>query len=469
MVPARADVRDHAIHYFTDFIILLRGNDKIVGVAEKKILIITYYWPPSGGSGVQRWLKFVKYLPSFGWKPYIFTPENPSFAIRDESLAKNVPAEAEVIHFPIWEPYDIFFKAARLFGHNKREAKPTELVQLENPSLFQRISTWIRANFFIPDPRIFWVKPSVKFLQAFLQQENIGMIITTGPPHSMHLIGYRLKKNNRALTWVADFRDPWSRWDLLDTFKLSKVAAAAHRRLEYKVLSTADVVISVTPSFVKGFEALGNRHVHLITNGYDEEDFASLSYHKPAKFIIRHVGIVNEKCDPRPFMRAVRELLQTHADFSRLVEVEFNGEVHPDFKRFIESDPELKRITNLTGNIPHAKIISLYGSTALLALIMTGYKDTGIIPGKVFEYLATGLPIISVGNVEGDAAVFLKQTGTARVFESDEYEKIKASLLKSFSEWQSHPGAYPRDDCADKYSRRALTSRLSQLLESYIV
>jgi glycosyltransferase involved in cell wall biosynthesis len=433
-------------------------------VDDKRILVITYYWPPSAGSGVQRWLKFVKYLPSFGWKPYVFTPENPSFAIRDESLIRNVPPEAEVIRFPIWEPYDIFFKASRVFG-TKKEAKPTELISLANRSLFQRISTWIRANLFIPDPRVFWVRPSVKFLQKFLQEKKINVIVTTGPPHSMHLIGYRLKKNNPSLRWIADFRDPWSRWDLLDSFKLSEFAASAHKRLEYKVLSTADEVISVTPSFVKGFEELGNRHVHLITNGYDEEDFSSIVYQRSGKFIIRHVGIVNEKCDPRPFMFAVKDLLLTHSEFAGLVAVEFNGEVHPDFRNFIESDPELTRVTNLTGNVPHANIISLYGLSGLLVLIMTGYKDTGIIPGKVFEYLATGVPILSVGNVDGDAALFLKQTGVAQVFDSDEREEIKESLLKSFFEWKAS-GKHIKHRDAEKYSRRAITGQLSSLLET---
>ena len=445
--------------------VIQTGIDKIVVVGDKKILIITYYWPPSAGSGVQRWLKFVKYLPSFGWKPYVFTPRNPAFAIRDESLARDVPPEAEVIHFPIWEPYDIFFKTARVFG-TKKEAKPTELISLENRSFFQKISTWIRANLFIPDPRVFWVRPSVNFLQKFLQKEKIDIIVTTGPPHSMHLIGYRLKKNNPSLKWIADFRDPWSRWDLLDSFRLSKFAASAHKRLEYKVLSSADAVISVTPSFVKGFEELGNRHVHLITNGYDDEDFSFLEYEKSEKFTIRHVGIVNEKCDPRPFMLAVKDLLQTHSDFAEHAKVEFNGEVHPDFKRFIDNDLGLKRITNLSGNLPHARVISLYGSTSLLVLIMTGYKDTGIIPGKVFEYLATGIPILSVGNVEGDAAVFLKHTEIAKVLDSNEHEEIKNSLLKAFSMWRASEGSTAKHSGAEKYSRKAITGQLVQVLQT---
>src|SRR3989337_3522866 len=168
-------------------------------MSNKKILIITYYWPPSGGSGVQRWLKFVKYLPQFGWQPYIFTPENPSFAIRDESLLKDIPVEAEVIRFPIWEPYEAFFKLSSVLG-KKKASKPTDLVSMKDQSLFQKISTFVRGNFLIPDPRVFWVRPSVKFLNDFLRDNEINSIVTTGPPHSMHLIGLKLKNKNPSLT-----------------------------------------------------------------------------------------------------------------------------------------------------------------------------------------------------------------------------------------------------------------------------
>src|SRR5258706_9576879 len=156
-------------------------------MSNKNVLIITYYWPPSGGSGVQRWLKFVKYLPQFGWTPYVFTPENPSFAIQDKSLISDVPNEAEVIRFPIWEPYETFFKLSAFFGSKKKSAKPTELVSGKRKSYFQKLSTWIRGNFFIPDPRVFWVRPSVRFLHHFLMENKITTIITTGPPHSIHL------------------------------------------------------------------------------------------------------------------------------------------------------------------------------------------------------------------------------------------------------------------------------------------
>ncbi|HPH47595.1 MAG TPA: glycosyl transferase, partial [Chryseolinea sp.] len=289
---------------------------------EKKVLIIAYYWPPSAGSGVQRWLKFVKYLPSFGWTPYVFTPENPSFAIQDQSLLNDIPKEAEVIRFPIWEPYDAFFKLSSLFG-SKKSAKPTDLVSGKNKSLFQNISTWIRGNFFIPDPRVFWVKPSVKFLHDFIRDNEIKTIITTGPPHSIHLIGLKLKQKNPSLKWLADFRDPWSEWGLLDSLNVGSIARKFHRKLELKVLQQANRVITITPFYMRQFEKLSDRKVTLLTNGYDEDDFKHLVIKRPNKFVIRHAGIINEKCDPKPFLTALEQTMKQNSDFQTSVQLDF--------------------------------------------------------------------------------------------------------------------------------------------------
>src|SRR5688500_9642684 len=267
---------------------------------SKKVLIIAYYWPPSGGSGVQRWLKFVKYLAQLGCEPYVFTPENPSFTIRDESLIKDVPSEADVFRFACCQPYDSFFRLSGALS-KKESRKPADLVSTKSNSLLQRLSTFVRANFFIPDPRVFWVRPSVKFLHDFLRENEIRTIITTGPPHSIHLIGLRLKKKNSSLRWLADFRDPWSEWGLLDSLNVSPFARRIHKRLEAKVLERADKIITITPFYVRRFEALSRRKVSLLTNGYDEDDFGSLEIHGTEKFVMRHVGIINEKCDPRPF------------------------------------------------------------------------------------------------------------------------------------------------------------------------
>ena len=407
------------------------------GGMERKVLIITYYWPPSGGSGVQRWLKFVKYLPGLGWEPYVFTPENPSFAIQDNSLVSDVPKEAEIIRIPIWEPYNAFMKFSALVGR-KKSIKPTELVSGEQKSLFQKVSGWIRGNFFIPDPRVFWVRPSVSFLHDFLRENRINTIVTTGPPHSMHLIGFKLKKKNPSIKWLADFRDPWSEWGLLDSLMVGKIAHNIHRRLEAKVLRYADVVTTITPFYVRRFEELSGRTVLLLTNGYDEEDFESLTIHRKQKFVIRHVGTVNEKCNPRPFMLAVKQLAAEHADFNSFVQIDFVGDVHPLFKDYVGSTPAISRLTTFTAPVPHNELLAMYGQSSVLLIILTGYKDAaGYMPGKLFEYLATGLPVLGTGPEQGDAANLLKENGIGRMIDEHKTEEIKRQLLSLFEDWMA--------------------------------
>ncbi len=431
-----------------------------------KILIITYYWPPSGGSGVQRWLKFVKYLPTFGITPYVFTPENPSFDLRDESLIKDIPAEAEVIYFPIWEPYKL---VQRISG------KPFSMGSTTADSksgLIKGMMTWLRGNLFFPDPRIFWVKPSVQFLDGFLKDNLIDTIITTGPPHSVHLIGLRLKKKNPQLKWVADFRDPWSEWGILLNFKLTAWSKRIHQRMEKQVLTAADRVVTITPFYVKQLERLSGRKVDLITNGFDESDFANWNtWPSPqvsdgGQFVIRHVGLVNPSCDPRPFMNAVKQLILSHPEFSKQVIIDFTGTVNDEFRNFVTDDESLSRITVFNASVPHHELIKLYEQSTVLLLILTGYKDgEGFLPGKLFEYLATGLPIIAIGPVPSDADVLLREEGRDIMIASGDTELMKKKILSLFQDWKA--GQMPqKNSTSTRYSRKQLTFKLVELLKS---
>lgn len=412
---------------------------------------------------MQRWLKFVKYLPQFGFRPYVFTPANPSFDVKDESLGKDVPEEAEVIHFPIWEPYEAFFKMSNLFGGSGK-ATPTHLVSGKKRSGFQKFSTWVRGNLIIPDPRVFWVKPAVSFLKDFIRDNEINTIITTGPPHSVHLIGLRLKKKAPQIKWVADFRDPWSEWGLLDSLTVGKLARMRHRALEKKVLTAADVVTTITPFYVRRFETLSGRKVELLTNGYDEDDFKTLVLQKTDKFVIRHVGIVNEKCNPRPFMLALKNLMNENEKFGALVHVDFVGEVHPDFKKFVTADEALHRITTFTPPVPHKDLIKLYNTSSLLLLILTGYKDAaGYMPGKLFEYIATGLPVLGVGPEEGDASELMRKAGVGEMVEGGEPVKIQETLSIYFDRWLGPDVGAKNHQRNQIYSRRMITEQLVQI------
>jgi hypothetical protein len=430
---------------------------------SKKVLVITYYWPPSGGSGVQRWLKFVKYLPSFGWEPHVFTPENPSFSIRDESLLKDVPQEAEVIRFPIWEPYELFFKFLRLAGV-KKNSKTSDFVAAKNKSVLQTVAGWIRGNFFIPDPRVFWVTPSFRFLNEYIQENSISTIVTTGPPHSVHLIGLRLKKKNPGIRWLADFRDPWSEWGLLDSLHTGKWARKRHQYFERSVLTSADEVLTITPFYVNRFQKLSGRKVHLLTNGFDEDNFKTFKPLRGDKFIICHVGIVNERCDPRSFLTTVEQLVQGSTEFSDKTRVEFVGEVHIQVRQFIERSETLKKIVELKPSVPHKELIKVYEAASLLVLILTGYKDAeGYLPGKLFEYIATGQPVLGVGPVNGDAAVLINESKAGRMIADFDVNAIKEEIMIRFNEW-TRGQLQDRSENAERYSRKSITARLTDLL-----
>jgi glycosyltransferase involved in cell wall biosynthesis len=429
-----------------------------------KVLIITYYWPPSGGSGVQRWLKFVKYLPSYQWEPHVFTPENPTFAIQDPSLEKDVPPEAEVIRFPIWEPYDIFWRISRWFGP-ERQATSIAMVPSKNKTFFQTISTWVRGNLFVPDPRRFWVKPSVEFLSDYIASNGIRTVITTGPPHSLHLIGLKLKSKDPKLRWLADFRDPWTEWGMWDSLMVSKFVRRLHKRMETRVLAGADEIITITPFYARQFEQLSRRPVRLLTNGFDEEDFGRISYGKTEKFIIRHIGIVNEKCDPRPFMEALKKRMSEDHDFAAQLQVEFIGEVHPDFRRYVSEDAALKKVTVFPGSIPHEDLIPLYGSSSLLLLILTGYRDAeGFLPGKLFEYFATGLPVLGIGPVKGDAANLMHETGAGVMVESEDETGIIRAIDEVNRGWKQQHKPELNIKAVERFSRKQITGQLADIL-----
>jgi glycosyltransferase involved in cell wall biosynthesis len=430
---------------------------------DKKVLIITYYWPPSGGSGVQRWLKFVKYLPQFGWEPFVFTPENPSVELTDDSLLTDVPPQVEVIRLPIWEPYSAYARLTGFFTGKKMSA--ADYVSTGSRSLGQTFAAFIRGNCFIPDPRIFWKRPAVKFLNDFIKVNNIRIIVTTGPPHSMHLIGRELKKKNPSIKWIADFRDPWSRWDLLDTLHLTLLARARHRHLEHKVVSSADCVLTVTPHYVNWFKEAGARKTVLITNGYDEDDFSGLHYQKGDRFTIRHLGVVDELRDPRPFMLAAREAFIGNEELAAVLAIEFVGQVNSAFRTWVEADEVLKKITVFRNPVPHGKLEEVYNQTDVLLLVLANSAiASGNIPGKLFEYLGSKRPVLGIGPEQGDAAAIIHKARAGVVIERDNLQGIKQQLLALYSNWKNNTLTAAVEIAS--YSRKSLTADLAALLNS---
>lgn len=420
---------------------------------KKRVLIITYYWPPSAGSGVQRWLKFAKYLPEYGWEPVIFTPENPDFELKDESLLQEVSKDTEVLKFPIWEPYGIFRKLKK-----SPEKDPAVILEKKQKSLTDRLAIWLRANLLIPDPRVFWVKPSVHFLLDIMDRNQIKAIITTGPPHSLHLIGRAIKRKT-GLPWIADFRDPWSSWEFLDTLPMVKLVKDQHRKLELSVLQEANAVVTISPTFRQELEAIAKRKVHLITNGFDAADLPDFLRTPPDRevFHVVYTGIIDAIRNPIPFINAFKNAF---AGKEKKVKLTFVGRVSEQVQQYVQEDPWLQLHVGFPGYLPHKEVFRYYQQASLLLLILTNTKNAkGNIPGKLFEYMATGRKIIALGDPGGDSAAIIQEANAGKVFRHEDLEDMEAYL----KEQMVAPGEGEKVNL-EAFDRKFLTGKLAQLL-----
>lgn len=422
----------------------------------KRVLIITYYWPPSGGAGVQRWLKFAKYLPEMGWQPVIYTPSNPERPQVDESLMADVPAEAEIITQPIWEPYEAY---RSLLG--KKEKITAGFLSEEGPKTWKdRLAAWVRGNFFIPDARTFWVGPSVRYLREYLREHPVDAIVTTGPPHSMHLIGQRLK-NDTGLPWLADFRDPWTNIDYYHDLNLSAIADRMHREQERKVLTRADAVLTVGHTLGEELKELGARRVEVITNGYDDADVAPETKRRSGRFTLAHIGTFTPSRNCPEVWQAVKDLIRDDPDFTTDFRLLLVGSVDHGVKQSI-IDAGLEPYLEMTGQVPHSEVLRLQREAhALLLPINRTPNAKGILTGKLFEYLATGNPILAIGPTDGDVARILMQTHTGRTIPFGDHRSVYHTL----QQWQSNRYR-PTAVGVEAFSRKGLTRRLVEVLET---
>lgn len=424
----------------------------------KRVLIITYYWPPGGGAGVQRWLKFSKYLPENGWQPVIYTPENPEVPALDESLAKDIPKECEVIRQPIKEPYS-FYK--RFTGRAKDEkVNAGFLDEGRQPGLKDKIAVWIRGNFFIPDARRFWICPSVKYLSKYLKENPVDAIVSTGPPHSMHLIGLGLK-NQLDLPWIADFRDPWTGIDFYHQLMLTRYADKKHHRQERNVLQLADRVVTVGWESARQLEKLGGRKVDVITNGYDQEDISGFDepvVKETSKFIIRHVGAMNKDRNHDNFWKAVKDLKE-NAAFDKELVVELIGKNDAAVRESVNKF-ELQDTVKFISYVSHDEIGALLRSADLLYLPINNTPNAkAILTGKLFEYIASGTPVMGIGPKDGDAARVIEDCNAGEMYGFN--EKITVSQILSLRTSQTL-----EDEVITKISRKALTQQLVDVFKT---
>lgn len=424
----------------------------------KKVLIITYYWPPAGGPGVQRWLKFVKYLPDFDIDPIVYIPENPTYPLLDEKLVADVPKNVTILKNKIIEPYawaSVFSKK------NTKKISSGIIPNQRKQSLIQKMMLWVRGNLFIPDARVLWVKPSVKYLSKYIQENNIDTVITTGPPHSLHLIGLQLKEKLNV-KWIADFRDPWTTIGYHKALKLTEASAKKHKDMEKKVMTTADFLLVTSPTTKKEFEAITNKPIHVITNGYDVENVG-----RPAmdeKFTLAHIGSFLSERNPRVLWKALRELTKENAEFRKHFELKVIGATSQEVLDAIE-EFKLNTFVNNLGYVSHQEAVEQQRKSQVLLLIEIDSEDTkSIIPGKLFEYMVSERPILAIGPKDADFSVILQQTNTGTFALYDEKDKVKETILKYFNLYlEQNLKVYPVG--LQQYSRKNLTKELAALLK----
>lgn len=423
----------------------------------KRILLVTYYWPPAGGPGVQRWLKFVKYLQDFGVEPIVYVPENPNYPMEDASLISEIPSNIRILKKPIFEPYKL---AGMLSKKDTRSMSSGMIENSEKQSFLQKSMLYVRGNFFIPDARKFWVKPSVDFLSEFLAKEKIETLITTGPPHSLHLIGLELKKKMK-LRWIADFRDPWTSIGYQQELKLTKSSREKHQQQEKEVLQTADTILTTSFTTKKEFQMRTKRPIEVITNGYDVEPTKEIMLDE--KFSVSHIGSLLAERNPKNLWQAFSELAQENEEFKKHFRLQLIGKVSQEVLDAIQGFG-LEEFVELVGYVPHQKAVQFQQKSQILLLLEIDRPETrGIIPGKLFEYMRSGRPILAIGPGNWDVEKIIEETHTGVCMRYAEKDKIKKQILTYFENYQAgNLGLEPSG--IEKYSRRNLTEKLAKVI-----
>jgi len=417
-----------------------------------KVLIITYYWPPAGGSGVQRWLKFVKYLQGFNIQPIVYTISNPRYLTIDDSLLNEIPENIEVLKHPIWEPTDLLFWKRKL----QQEGG------ISNASKNSFLS-FIRGNFFIPDPKLFWIKSSVKYLQRYLNKNDVDVIISSGPPHSMHLIAQKLHQKN-DVKWLADFRDPWSDIYYNKDFKELSFAKNKNKKLEELVLKNADCVLTVSNALKKEFSKKANR-VEVVTNGYDDELQEPTKEPLDKKFTISYIGLLPKQSNPENLFRVLQVLCSQHKGFENDLQLNFIGDISDVVKTAVFNN-KLADNSCFIDYVAHAKAVEYQRKAQVLLLLIPNVKKCkGILTGKLFEYLIAKRPILAIGPEDGDLADIINDTNAGVIVDFENEDKLSSEIIKLYHQYKKG-NLEVNSKNIKKYHRKELTKKLAFIINS---
>ncbi len=432
----------------------------------KKVLIITYYWPPSGGAGVQRILKFAKYFPQFGIKPYVVTvrEDKASYPVTDNTLKRDIPEEAEIYRTDTSEPYNFY---SAILG---KKSIPTGFSNESKPNIIQKISRFIRGNFFVPDGRKGWIKYAFDEACRIIEKEKISTIITTSPPHSVQIAGLLLKKKyKKEINWIADLRDPWTDIYFYNEFHHLNFAKKRDLKYESEVLENADDIITVGKSlkelFIKKSDRIEPDKIHIIPNGFDEEDFKYSGSRQETfknEFIITYTGTIAESYRPEVFFDSLKTVALNNT--GNKFRLRFIGNPANSLIEYMKSI-SLGEILEVIPTVTHEKSIDYLSESTVLLLVIPEIKnDRGILTGKLFEYLASQKPVICIGPPDGDAADIISECSAGRTFARNDGKGIVDYLNELVSEWKKNNELKTNNDKFRKYSRRNQAKELSSLI-----
>lgn len=429
----------------------------------RKVLVITYYWPPAAGPGVQRFLKFCKYFHEFGWQPIVLTVKDGSYPSIDTSLEKDVPDSMEVVKTKTFEPFSAYNK---LRGGKGNEI-PVSLIGIkEDKRLIQKLSLFIRANFFIPDARKGWKPYAIKAAEDLIATHEIDVIVTTGPPQSVHLIGLALKKKFN-IPWVTDFRDPWTNVFYNKFFPRTNATKRKDQSFEDEVLKNSDAVTVVSNGLVKEFEDRA-KSIEVIYNGFDHSDMPDPGSITTEKFNLEYIGNLKPNQNVTAVWQALSELSDENKSFSEDYKLSLTGNIDGFILKDMQS---IKLNLSVSSYVPHSEAIDRMIKTNMLLFIVPEAENNNlIITGKLFEYMATKTPMLSVGPPDGDAAKLLLEGERDPMIAYNGKDAVKALILKYYNSWKESNGIKQFHESTDlmKFSRKELTGRFSSLLNSLV-
>ncbi|MCB0689021.1 MAG: glycosyltransferase [Saprospiraceae bacterium] len=427
----------------------------------KKVLIISYHWPPSGNIAVLRCLKWTKYLREFGWEPIIYTAADAHYPNLDNSNHEDIPKGVQVIRRKIIEPY-AFYKVLNNLPKNAN-VNNVFYVRPGKVGCMHHFSVWVRSNFFIPDARSWWIKPSVHFLLKYLDKNPVDAIISDGPPHTNTRIATELKKKLN-IPWLADFQDPWTQADYFQKLSLTKWADQKHHRLEKEVFGLADKITIVSRHWKQKLEEIGAKNVSVIPWGYDPQDFEKSKHTQLPGFTITHLGTLGYDRNPQTFFRVLRKMGDQLKDFQAALKINLIGQIDVSVQKVI-AEEGLLDATTIQDSVPRDQALEIMAQSPILLLLLNKQDNIlGRVPGKLFEYLAVQRPILILGPPDSDAAEIIEKTGSGMIAAYDDTERIQKILIKFFEDFQSGVLKGNLNNHIEDFSVRNLTQQLATYL-----